>query len=863
MTPGDIVFTSDPHGVDTYGDMSRGLANLGLIFDHTEINTSMLLIAEEILARTKNIVRTPGVMLPNGDPTSDTDMKVAADGADNVTIQPGVAVDALGQLIEVVTQQNLAISAGDWAVIIKWAAADDTDGTFETNYPTTGTLKTRRIRSYTSSAVAWPNTDANAVLLARVQADGINPVIVTDDRDEALLHWASVNWVGVKSTLTDAILQQGIPAVRLDQGAGSTFFQCYEKPGSSGATLVVLAGHGLDAAGNVLKVSAATELAMANDNTYRQVQVYPSATYGGESTLMVVADGSTGGFYAARVKRNGAVLTVSDMRTKLWMRSMTDDANLPATPTRLRLMWGFENQQRQRGELDGEPQQSGHQQSTTELIWVKARVGDGGTGAITSPYTFQKTTNEVGSWTVNEWAGHQLVIGGRSYPIVSNTASVLTISTILPITTTVAFDIVPGGTSYLWNLQSKLPTVPIEVGEVVEIDNCITVPEEVEIGHYTTQPNTSWLVSQIFHSEEIPQVSIDLLEGSTRRTIVFHSLPATVPYRVRVQARGGLTSEFWSPWSGWVIIKPQAPDAQRVYLNPSAPIIRIEPNPGFIKVAIDWSAGSAPVKAAADRYFAGMEVTYTEGESLSSASMVSKNAAVTPVPCSAWQDISSRVGGQISAFSTDTCLTIPMESLCHVRMVLRVLLRDGTVTAGYEVGYESGAVICVTPRAAADGLGTVPASVDTLISTGGGGSGTYSTGVPCVITGAASEINRTSTDWQRVGWANLKYLLADPGGGNIGATRYYRVEAIEWSTRAGSGAEWNLRVAIAGTPNKVYTVSPSPGITHGGYVADREVLLVSDYYDLDIEAQVQAGYTVQDLTVMVFLRPMPDYVVPE
>jgi hypothetical protein len=835
----EYIGACDNEQEELMGDSSRALWALGQIFDDTELTYASTALIDEILMRTKNMVRTPGVFLPTGDSSADDDLQVTAVDNDSVTIEAGVAIDSLGQLIEVATQQTLAISPGDWAVIIKWAYSDGTAGTFETGY---GPGYTRRSRSYTISTTAWPNTDATAVLLARVIADGVNPVVVTDSRDEALLHWSKINYTNYKLGLASCILAQGIPAVRLDQGAGAGYFLTYETPASSGASVTVAAGYGLTTSADIVKLLAGTVLAVTNDNTYHKVAVVPSSTFGAVSTLSLVADSATGGFYVARVKRNGTTLTVEDIRTKLWMRSMTDAAVLPATPIRLRASWGFENSQRQRGVLDGIPQ-SGHLQGVIEPVWIKVKMGDGGFCIVDpgSQYNVIGTINEVGAWTVNEWAGSWLILGGRHYEIVSNTATTLTLATLIPsyLVFPCAFEIVPGGSLNVWQLQSKWQTVPVVGGEVAECLAVRSPADEGIAGYYTIKTNNTWTTAQIFQALEQQQGGVNYENGVAGREIIWHNLPAAVPYRIRVQSRGGPTAEFWSPWSEYVIIQPLCTAAVRTLLTPGAGLIRIEPNPGFIKVAVDWSAGAAPVKAAAADYFAGLEVTYTEGESQSGQSLLSKNPAATPVPCSPWDSISTRTGSQISVLATDTCLTIPTESLCKVRMVLRVLLRDGTVSAAKEIGYESGAVICVAPRGVVDGQGTVPMSVDSLISTGGSGSAL--SGIAIVpFASFIPEINATVPTWQTVdGYAFSEYY-GEIGGGIPDV--HSRVVGLRATAKSAATNNWFVRVTVSGigVADKVYTLSMLAGETSGWLPID-EVLYLKEHNAVLVQAQVVGG----------------------
>jgi hypothetical protein len=385
--------------------------------------------------------------------------------------------------------------------------------------------------------------------------------------------------------------------------------------------------------------------------------------------------------------------------------------------------------------------------------------------------------------------------------------------------------------------------------------------EELTAGYYTAKTNSTWIESQVFQSGTIPQTSIDLLEGSARRVMIFHNLPATVPYRVRVQARGGASSDYWSAWSDWVIIKPMAPDAQRVYLNPSTNIIRIEPQPGIIRVAIDWSAGTSPVKAAADRYFAGMLITYTEGESLSGLSQLSKNPAATPVPLVPWKNISSRTGGQITVMTPDNCVTLPVEPLCHARIVLQVILRDGTLSAPMEVGYESGAVICVSPRGVADGQGTQPPSFNDLVNSGGSIAGGYN-GVTIVpIHAFIPEVNGTTPTWQLVDSFYLGMYYDNYG--DIPADIYIRLVGLRVNAKLAAYNAWSVRVTVAGSPAKVYTLTMVPSGV-GGWLPLDEVLHLPDYNHVTIEVQVAPGgsQTATSVQVALVTRLEPNYIPP-
>ena len=859
--PGEISF-SDPHGVDAAGDGSRAIFNEGEVYNHVELNTGALLLLEEILGRSRYIVGTPGVFAATGDLTIDTDLQVASPGVTTVKVELGSGMDDLGQLIEVVAQQTVTVGVGDWDLYIAWAAADDTTGTFVTNYPTTGSKLTRRIRSFGFHLVAHSAGYAHGVLLARLNADGANPITITDARTAALLRPATVSWTNWKAAIADCIVQQGIPAVRTDQGTNSGNFYTYQKPGASGK-IVVTAGRGLTSGVDVVLVSTDAELAVPNDATWYRVKLTPSATFGGESTVGLVADGTTSGFLVARVRRVGTTITVTDTRTRLLMRSAADDATLPATPIRLRASWGFESGGQQRGELDGIPRSS-HQQPMTDRVWVRVRMGDGGTG-VWGGAVFTKSTNEIGAWTNDEWIGHYVRFGGYSYQITDNTATTLTLISALPVAvgTSGVFDIVPGSAYNVWQIQSKRNDVAIVPGEVEEVKPVQSELDEHASGWVTFKINDTWQVSHVEHNEEKQQPGWDYFAEAQSRVITFHNLPSGVPHRVRCQARGGLSPEFWSPWSAWNIIVPTIPAAERVKLNPSVNVIRIEPKPGGLRVMVDWSAGDTATKAAADLYYAGTEIAYTEGESVTSLSQIGRDPADTPVLPEPWAAISVQTVKAVHIVTPGgRNIQIMAEPLCRVRMVIRHILRDGSVTATYEVAYEGGTTICASPRTPLVGYGTQPQALDAIISTGIGGSAAAGA-TPVVIVGYVNEVNATGVNYQKVRTVEFADYFGIPGVTPIEGL-YYTIRAIMVRCRTVPTNGWIVRFTITGSPNKVYNVNMMAGETEGRLLID-ETLELYHYHSglLEIESEAMAAIIPQGVHIEIITKYAEQYVPAE
>lgn len=139
--------------------------------------------------------------------------------------------------------------------------------------------------------------------------------------------------------------------------------------------------------------------------------------------------------------------------------------------------------------------------------YIKAEFGDRGTGTA-SGITFTKTTNRIGDWTTNEWAGYYLTCSdGNSWKIVSNTVDTLTLeSGAVPVSGT--FHLGPNAAGYKFIIQTL---------------NADT--EEVE------------------GSAEAESESI---ESPVKMETIWHALMPDIKYRIKVSSKGGWHQDEWS-----------------------------------------------------------------------------------------------------------------------------------------------------------------------------------------------------------------------------------------------------------------------------------------------------------------------------
>jgi len=190
----------------------------------------------------------------------------------------------------------------------------------------------------------------------------------------------------------------------------------------------------------------------------------------------------------------------------------------PPAPNHLDLSTGWDDAYRKTGASAG--------LISHRPAYIKAEFGDKGSGTA-SGNTFTKTSNRIGSWTVDEWIGYYLTCSdGQSWKVVSNTTDTLTLETgDQPVNGN--FWLGPNAAGYKFVIQ-------------------------------TLDPSTEDVVAEA-------EVDAQAMESPVKMEFMWHGLTADVKYQVKIASRGGWFQDEWSSFcSGESIIAgglKEIPDA--------------------------------------------------------------------------------------------------------------------------------------------------------------------------------------------------------------------------------------------------------------------------------------------------------------
>jgi len=186
--------------------------------------------------------------------------------------------------------------------------------------------------------------------------------------------------------------------------------------------------------------------------------------------LSVAETYSSGDIILGNVKREGNQnVLYSDERTPDVAKPF---ACVPSPkPTRLTLTTGWDDDFRKNGAAAG--------LVSTRPAFIKAEFGDKGTGTA-SGNTFTWSTNRVGNWTTNEWAGQYLSCAdGNTWRVVSNTTTTLTLEVgAMPVSG--SFYLGPNAAGYRFVIKTLDPDTDEEIARAESEAHAATTPVLME-----------------------------------------------------------------------------------------------------------------------------------------------------------------------------------------------------------------------------------------------------------------------------------------------------------------------------------------------------------------------------------------------